>query len=144
MNICEMLISIKPTAEAFICMQHPGTIAGTNTGGREKRDGMLRGWRQRYQKIFSLNRPSLNNPLIIWCFSVCHQTSDCHEMQSGPHQRQLSERKWRSEVGGSMRGLRWMLRQTPHCGKPENNLWRQVGAMYGVQKNNCYPFKSNF
>lgn len=26
----------------------------------------------------------------------------------------------------------------------DNNVWKQAGAMYVLQKNNCYPFKSHF
>lgn len=112
-------LALNPQQRLSFACSIQGPSLKETLGDMRKKDGMLRGWWQRYQKIFSRNRPALNNPLIIWHFSVGHWTSDCHEMQSGPHQHWMSKGKRRGEAGGSVRGLRWMPGQTPHCGKPE-------------------------
>lgn len=144
MNICMLSISIKPTAASFICMPCPGTIAGRNTGGCEKRDGLMRGWLQRYQKKTFL---STGHPLII------HSLSDVSLFTNGPQfavkcnlnlisslrEREAARPAW--AWGGYDECL---VRHLTMGNQRENHLWRQVGAMHGLQKNNCYPFKSHF
>lgn len=96
------------------------------------------------EKIFSLNRASLNNPPIILCFCAHHWASDRHAMQSGSHQRRQIERR-SSEAGKSVRAFSECLAGHLTVGyQRDNNVWRQAGTMYVLQKNNCYPFKSHF
>lgn len=50
-----------------------------------------------------------------------------------------------SEAGRSVRGCsEWLARHLTVGYQRDNNVWRQAGAMYVLQKNNCYPFKSHF
>lgn len=146
MNICAVLISIKPTAASFICMQHPGTIAGRNTGGHEERDGLLRGWQQRYQKKSFL---STGHPLII------HSLSGVSLFAIGPQiamkcNLDLISFDCLREKDAARPARAWggfdecLVRHLTMGNQRENHLWRQVGAMHGLQKNNCYPFKSHF
>lgn len=87
------------------------------------------------KKIFSLNRVFLNNPTIILCFSAHHWASDYHALQSGPHQRRQPDRE---------NGNEWLAGHLTVGYQRDNNVWRQAGAVYVLQKNNCYPFKSHF
>lgn len=76
---------------------------------------------------FFLTRASLNNPLIMWCFSVQDCASDRHEMQSGLCQSRLSDRKEAARMAEVQEVLMngWLVTSLW-----DNNLWRQVGAMY--------------
>lgn len=50
-----------------------------------------------------------------------------------------------SEAGSSVRGCNeWLAGHLTVGYQRDNNVWRQAGAMYVLQKNNCYPFKSHF
>lgn len=50
-----------------------------------------------------------------------------------------------SEAGRSVRGCsEWLAGHLTVGYQRDNNVWRQAGAMYVLQKNNCYPFKSHF
>ena len=50
-----------------------------------------------------------------------------------------------SKAGRSVRGCgEWLAGHLTVGYQRDNNVWRQAGAMYVLQKNNCYPFKSHF
>lgn len=50
-----------------------------------------------------------------------------------------------SEAGSSVRGCNeWLAGHLTVGYQRDNNVWRQAGAVYVLQKNNCYPFKSHF
>lgn len=120
----------------------------TRIDGKEKTKCRLLGWWQRYKKnlLFSLNRASLNNPTIILCFSAHHRAADCHALQSGPHQhRQPDTERGSSEAGRSVRRFGvWLAGHLTVGYQRDNNVRRQAGAVYVLQRNNCYPFKSHF
>lgn len=47
--------------------------------------------------------------------------------------------------GRSVRGCcEWLAGHLTVGYQRDNNVWRQAGAMYVLQKNNCYPLKSHF
>lgn len=50
-----------------------------------------------------------------------------------------------SEAGRSVRGCNeWLAGHLTVGYQRDNNVWRQAGVVYVLQKNNCYPFKSHF
>lgn len=94
------------------------------------------------KKIFSLNRVSLNNPPIILCFTARHWAMLC-SLALISADSQIERRS--SEAGRSVRGCgEWLAGHLTVGYQRDNNVWRQAGAMYVLQKNNCYPFKSHF
>lgn len=50
-----------------------------------------------------------------------------------------------SEAGRSVRGCcEWLAGHLTVGYQRDNNVRRQARAMYVLQRNNCYPFKSHF
>lgn len=89
-------------------------------------------------------------------FSLIIQPLSCVSLLTiGPHTTMLCnlalisadsqiERR-SSEAGSSVRGCNeWLAGHLTVGYQRDNNVWRQAGAVYVLQKNNCYPFKSHF
>lgn len=50
-----------------------------------------------------------------------------------------------SEAGRSLRRFsEWLAGHLTVGYQKDNNVWRQAKAVYVLQRNNCYPFKSHF
>lgn len=98
------------------------------------------------KKSFLSTALPLNNPPII-CVSLLtigSQTAMLYNLALISADSQI-ERGRSSKAGRSGRGCgEWLAGRLTLGYQRDNNVWRRAGAMYVLQKNNCYPFNSHF
>ena len=125
-----------------------GGEMGTGRGDARKRkmECRLCGWWQRCQKksLLSTGLPLIILPLsCVSLLTAGPQIAMLCNLALISADNQTEGRS--SEAGRGVKGCsEWLAGHLTVGYLRDNNVWRQAGVMYVLQKNNCYPFKSHF
>lgn len=123
-------------------------------GGQElkKCESRLCGWWQKSEKkninhFLSTGLRLIIQPLSsVSLLTIRPQTVVLCNLAIISADSQIERRRRRSsEAGRSLRRFsEWLAGHLTVGYQKDNNVWRQAKAVYVLQRNNCYPFKSHF